>query len=315
VVRSVLALAGCSWYRCARMERRDFLWAGLATLVAGGCASENRPVVEPAAPRARDRALTEAEMREFLDRLDRGMDSIQRGNPLGDVLKEAGVSHPKNETQHAEELYRSSLRSLLIVGSLHDLPAPSRSHPEVQKRLVSALPEMDAAVLGMADHLETLSRDDRDGIRSRLREQPELPAKINDALDRHAALLGISTSRTGHLRALTSQVGWRLRAQPFANVTEPFVDHVRAVARIQNQEHLRVLEQTRVEVQAPSSRAGTVATVGGIILGVGAVTFAGGALIVSGGSVVGLFVMTAGAIGIVAGLITLLVALIMKAAE
>lgn len=253
-------------------------------------------------------------MRDFLANLDHGMESIDKGNPLGSVLKEAGVKLSPDKTTQAEELYRKSLRSLLVLGSFHDLPEASRNHPEVQKRILNALPEMDQAVMGMADHLEKLSRDDQDAIRKKLQEQPMLPTVMVDALDRDAAMLGITTQRRSHLRKLTAQIGWRLRAQPISMLSEEYLSKVRAVAEGQNRAHLQVLEGARLNVEIKESAANRVMGAGAIVLGLGiAGTLLGASIVEHDFS--GAFLITVGVLGILGGLITLLVGLIMKAAE
>lgn len=294
------------------MDRRDFLKAGIAGLVVGGCAAQNSAAPPVAAPRPQP--LTEPEMRDFLANLDHGMESIDNGNPLGSVLKEAGVKLSPDKTSQAEELYRKSLRSLLVLGSFHDLPEASRNHPEVQKRIFNALPEMDQAVMGMADHLEKLSRDDQDAIRKKLQEQPMLPTVMVDALDRDAAMLGITTQRRSHLRKLTAQIGWRLRAQPISMLSDEYLSKVRAVAEGQNRAHLQVLERASLNVEIKESAANRVMGAGGIVLGLGIAGTLLGASIVDH-DISGAFLITVGVLGILGGLITLLVGLIMKAAE
>ncbi|MBK7823686.1 hypothetical protein [Nannocystis sp.] len=93
--------------------------------------------------------------------LDRGMMDDLRCRPidLGRVASKAANTPgglPRDPLD--EQLCRSSLRALLLTGSVKDLPEADRSRPEVQTRLDAHAAEVDFAVHGMSHRLAHMPR-------------------------------------------------------------------------------------------------------------------------------------------------------------
>jgi hypothetical protein len=190
-----------------------------------------------------------------------------------------------------------------------------------------SMEDMNDAVLGVADHLEKLPEARRRAIGDKLREEPDLAVSMFEAIDGHAAKMGIVPYRRMQLRSIAMQAGWRLRAQPVSLLIDEHVQKVRTIAARENQRLLQEIESAPEPTGSPAGKvpgqrtSATVATVGAILLGCSvAVGLVGGALVAAGSSSggvmtgVGLVMITVGVLGAVGGLITLLVGAIMAAA-
>jgi hypothetical protein len=224
------------------MKRRDFV---KAASVAAGAA-----VIGGHAAPVEASSLTPEQMDEFLRRLDAQLDGISRHKTLGDVLP-PGFQPRRAEDAKAyargDKLFRSTLRSLLMVGVMHDLPEKSRLHPGMQERLRKAMPEIDGAAGDMLDLLGNMTPADRIDIAEVLERDPELPMRVIEAIDREGATIGISRKRREHLRALGARVAWRVRHQSFGAVIDEYVDKAKRVM-VQHKRRASRLDPGQFEV-------------------------------------------------------------------
>jgi hypothetical protein len=298
------------------MDRRDFLRLGLGGAALAGCgvAGPSRgPAEVPLVP------WPPPDMDAFLGRLDSNMATIRDGNPMRDAFDRTLLGEPvlaAPQLRSAEDLTRKSLRSLLLAGSVGDLPAEARTHPGIVDRLTRGLDEMDEATLGVTAHLEQLDPARRKAIQGRLRADPGLGMSIVEAFDTEASAIGVSLQRRTHLRSIATQVTWRLNAQPLST----FVDESSAKVRnIAERQYDRVLSDIRDiepgKVSTVGKPGSATMRVGAILLGVGAGVGLLGLAIASGGSIGGVFVVTAGALLLLGGLIVLIVGAAMNASE
>jgi hypothetical protein len=298
------------------MVRRDFLKAGLAAL--GACAPAVRPA--PAPPAALD-------ANAIVARIDADVAAIAEGAPLRAVLAEIapGAKIDLAAYGEAEELYRQSLRAIARAGGWAQLSEEERAHPEVERRARASARELERELAGITRHLETLPRSEREAIDKRLEDDPELPARMNDALDRHAKVAGVTLERRAALRSINAHVATRLRAQPMSGFIDEHATKLRNIALRQRE---AIVDHYATEpppegkpIEAPGS---TVMKVGGILLGVGAGMLTLGGLVCADSSsgssrdscLIGAFLLILpGVVVAAAGLITLLVGLIIRSAS
>ncbi len=212
------------------MERREFLragavaGAGAVSLGGAGCAGLGEGLAPPLAP------MSGAEMDGFLARLDRSMTSISTGDPFSDLLPGSAVpAADAADYAKGQEVLRKTLRSLMLVGSFHDLPDEGRAHPGMQDRMWRSMGEMDDAMLGVTGALAGLTPTERADIGRALRDDPGLGMRIVEALDREAGALGVPMSRRLHLRAIAVEVSGRLR-QSAPLLIDEYAGKVRKVA-------------------------------------------------------------------------------------
>ncbi len=197
------------------MDRRDFLQAGalgaaVAGAGAGGCVSlgEGFPIVPTS-------MLTQGEMVKLLAKLDETLDAVASKEPLAMMAlsKKLGIDArrlPAKEVEEARALVKKSIRSLMVVGALHDLPEEGRVHPGVQARLWGHMNEMNEAVSGMRSYMASLPSERRAAIGDVMKRE-NTGMLVLEALDEDAARFGVVPSRRSHMRSIGTHVSFRMR--------------------------------------------------------------------------------------------------------
>ena len=186
------------------MKRRDFLIGGAGALAAGitGCAGINQ-VIAPNWPN-----VTPLEMDRFLTGLDGSMNHITENPESGRFLSEL---QQKPMREKDAQLFRQSMRSLLLVGNFGDLSVAGQVHPGVQKRLHYSAPEMDVAVSGTTDHMKSLSPTARVDIQAALRKDATLGDRVLETIDLEAVAVGASNRRRMQLHVMGKHIIERLK--------------------------------------------------------------------------------------------------------
>ena len=329
------------------MERRDFLSNGLMAS-AGAMAI---PLIGCAPSLQQHGALTtisEVEADAILARLDRALPAARDARPVRDALRAA---HPDalerlgERVDDADALAASALTGLVIGDAGGMIPAGKAPDDRVRARFEELAPALDAQVVGCTALLARMPARERLRLDDALRERPEAPMQVGEALDGHAAASGVSAAGRGKLRRIVSQMGARARVQPFSVQLDECVDKVHRVAAYHGHDVMLAREvaahaavgslyaRQQASAPAPWSPAtaarvtpmpsavrpreprGTGAMIaGGVMLGVGGVTWALGWGLADSVSSGLLIVGTLGAILAVAGLITLIVGLVLYAA-
>ena len=138
------------------MDRRDLLKLGAVASLPGmaGCATL---LSNPSAVGAGD-------MAGFLSSLDTALDSIGKGQFFDKFLPASRSAEVAARAKHGEALTKKTLRSLLLVGTLQELPPEHLGHEGVQQRLRDSMGEFDDAMFGMTAMLEGLSPSDRANV-------------------------------------------------------------------------------------------------------------------------------------------------------
>lgn len=210
------------------MDRRTFLQAGVAAGVAGSsCAG-----VSAATGASTLGGISEADLLAALQRMDKGLRSLDAVKVVTDFLPEVPVPNdPRKQelSRKGEELGRKSMQMLLLTGAVGDLPTAAQLDPRVQDRIVGALPQMDEAMLGMTDFLADLSSEERREIKQALIDRPELLDDIGSLMDRQAAEADVPMKRRLHLRQLVKEIGWRMQQQSPGTVIDHYVEKVRKI--------------------------------------------------------------------------------------
>lgn len=213
------------------MERRDFL---ALSAVAGSAAVLWPPRLE-ADPGQLPPDVSAAEMDRLLAHLDLTTARSRQARFLEPFLPPRQAPVPDEEAarvRRREELLGQTLRSLLMVGTFHDLPERGRVHPGMQARMWAAADEIDDTVRRMTDLLGGMSPAERLDLSRMFREEPDLPMRLMEILDAQAAHAGISARRRVQLRRMTAHLSWRLRHQGATAVIDEYVGEVRqALAR------------------------------------------------------------------------------------
>lgn len=195
------------------MDRRDFLQAsaaGAAVVGAGGCASFGEGI--PMIPTS---MLTQGEMLKLLAKLDETLDAVASKEPLAmtALSNKLGIDArrlPAKEVEEARALVKKSIRSLMVVGALHDMPEEARVHPGMQSRLWGHMSEMNEAVSGMRSYMASLPAERRAAIGDVMKRE-NTGMLVLEALDEDAARFGVVPSRRSHMRSIGTHVSFRMR--------------------------------------------------------------------------------------------------------
>jgi hypothetical protein len=193
------------------MDRRDLLKLGALAGVGGsGCASL---LTNPASVGA-------GEMDGFLGALDSAMESVLGVKGFDRFLPATPNAAQAAKVKAAEGLTKKTMRSLLLVGTLQELPPEQIVHDGVQQRLRNSMGEFDDAMFGMTSMLEGLSPSDRANVSKALRDDPNLGMRIMGAIDEDASAFGVSFKQRTKLRAISAQACARLRQSPDLAISE-----------------------------------------------------------------------------------------------
>lgn len=193
------------------MDRRDVLKLGAVASVSGSsCAGL---LSNPGAVGASD-------LGGFLSSLDGALASIGGGQFFDTFLPATRSPELSTRAQHGEVLAKKTLRSLLLVGTLSELPPEHLAHDGVQQRLRDSMGEFDDAMFGMTSMLEQLSPTERADLSAALEEDPQLGMRVMSGVDEQAAAFGVSLKQRTKLRALSTHACARLRQSPELLITE-----------------------------------------------------------------------------------------------
>ena len=193
------------------MKRRGFIKTGMVTMAAGS--SSNAALGEIVIPLSEN--ISHLEMENFISDLDLRMDRISFSG--GNYLKNLFNQTP---TKTEEDFFRSSLRTLLLIGNFGDLPIKGQVHPMMQKRLHYSAPEISYSITSSIDMLKNMPDETMEDVRSALSENPDLGDSIMEALDLEAQAIGVSAARRRQMRIMGKRINRRLKHSPDMLISE-----------------------------------------------------------------------------------------------
>lgn len=288
-----------------------------------------------------DPAIVELEWR----RIEASREALIRGPKLrlDDVLDDA---RSRGRTSRGDALAKKAANTLFLTGAFRDLPETSRVHPSVQHTMVSSMPDIDDAVLGMKSRLDALTPTERADLSKELRKDPELAERVVALLDVEAERVGASDVRRIHLRRVGLAVCERLHQSSdhligeYSTKLDKIVERHGSDVEIERrlatamgetafqamrERTLLASESYRsVEVAGAQRISGSgngraktddewsstkvnVLVAGAVFMGLATIMGVAGAIVVAGGSFAGAFVLTAGGVFLLTGLILLII--------
>ncbi len=193
------------------MKRRAFIRTGLVVSAVAGAAGSSAfgEIIIPT-----EENVTHPEMERFLEDMDVRMERISSSG--GEHIQKL-ISHTPDESE--QRYFRSSLRSLLLVGSFGELPIKGQTHPWMQKRLMHSASEVDFSVSSSYDMLRNMSDESMEAIRIAFANDPRLGNRIMDTLDLEAKSIGVSSARRRQMKGMSRRIIRRLKHSP-----EMFID-------------------------------------------------------------------------------------------
>lgn len=208
------------------MNRRDVIKAGAiatagALAPAAGCVTIQRTLG----------SLSGADgAAEFNKILDEQLAALAKPG----LLQKLVVKHRKRplsakaDAAIAEQdaMFRKMLSTLLVSQGFRDLPPETQVEPAVQDRMWTHIDQIGSSVFEISNMLSSLDPTTRATVRTKLKEDPELPMSIGEALHDSATKAGMSTRRKGQLRAMMSQSQFRLQHADPSTVIDEYVTKV-----------------------------------------------------------------------------------------
>ncbi len=188
------------------MKRREFIKSGLVLTMAAGATGHSAfgEIIAPS-----EENLNQAEMERFINDLDISMERISHSG--GDHFKNL-ISQTPSESE--EKIFRSSLRSLMLVGSFGDLPIKGQVHPQMQKRMMYSASEVNFSVNNSLGLLKNMSDESKEEIRYALTEDRRLGRQILDTLDLEAISIGVPSARRRQMKVMGRRIIRRMRHSP-----------------------------------------------------------------------------------------------------
>lgn len=184
------------------MERRTFVKSGVGSLAI----SAVNPLEIPNIIAPHWKNVSHAEMKHFFGQLDNAMLRAENHLTSGIYVKELFKETVK---PFDEDLFRGSLRSLLLTGNFGDLSIEGQMHPGMQRRLSYSATEVDATMEGVVEKLRSFSTEDCLHLKNELNQDPDLGDLLLDVLDKEA--MAVSTHR--RIRKRLKNLGQRVIKQ------------------------------------------------------------------------------------------------------
>jgi len=266
---------------------------------------------------------------------------IECATPVANFVRASRPGPHRQDVQDKvdahDHLYRRVLRMAYVTQSFRDLPPETQVDGAVQACIAGHLDEVDDAMLALTDFLASQTADERRYLRDVVREHPDLAMHIGGELERDAGAAGIPETRRRQLRAMMTQLTFRLKTEEPGDIIDEYTAKVR---RLSGDDGARAAMFARVlgasararysylassdagegEGQPPSTtelvargpaqparRGKRAMRAGGVMMGLGVATVGAAAVIVSAGAELGLYVGTAGVVLSALGLFVLLV--------
>ncbi|MCB9638007.1 MAG: hypothetical protein H6727_03770 [Myxococcales bacterium] len=151
---------------------------------------------------------------------------------------------PRSESGRKREAFvRQSLSSLLLAGSLHDLPEAGRRHPAILERVTQAGPVLGDSLFKAATLTESVSLEQRKEIQRFLQRDEKQLVKMRASMLEQGLQAGVPKSRLVHMKQLWEHVQWRLQKQ---NPSLLFDSHVSKLDRIAAKEGISLEERRKM---------------------------------------------------------------------
>jgi hypothetical protein len=221
------------------MKRREFLKTGLLFGAVAGT-TVNSALGEIIIPTEEN--LLHSDMEKFIREMDIRMERISHSG--GAHLNRLISASPEEKEQ---QYFRSSMRSLLLVGSFGALPIRGQVHPWMQKRMMYSDSEVDYSVNTSYSILRDMSEQSFEDIRKALADEPDLGSRILDTLDREAQDIGVASARRRQMKIMGRRVIRRMQHSPGMLVQEYVKKYEKLLQSSHSEETLDKLFKMQME--------------------------------------------------------------------
>lgn len=153
--------------------------------------------------------VTQTEMELFIKEMDDSMNLILHsgGSYIRSLL-------PHNPNEDEQNFFKSSLRSLLLIGNFGELSIKGQVHPWMQKRMLYSAPEVNHSVITSFNILRNMTDENKEDIKLALTDNPELCDSILESLDLEAQSIGVPAARRRQMKVMGKRIVRRMRHSP-----------------------------------------------------------------------------------------------------
>ncbi len=138
---------------------------------------------------------------------------------------------PKGEhAQKRDAFVRQAFSSLLLVGSLHDLPEAVQRHPAIQERVLRAAPVLDNSLFKAATFVESFPMDQRKELQRFLQKDERQVKAMRASMLDYGTQAGVPKTRLIHADRLMDHIQWRMQKQNPSLLLDTHVAKVDRVA-------------------------------------------------------------------------------------
>ena len=214
------------------MDRRKFVKKGTGGLAIG--ASNPIELGKLIIPNWENVSLEE--MNSFISQEDKSLNLIAT-SPGGGQYLHSLVGEPVKE--EFGELFRGSMKSLLIAGNFGSLSTNAQVHPEIQKRLWDNSADVEKDIDGLMQELKSLNEDDQIDIKKALNEDSELGDRVLEALVSEAKAVGASKRRIRRLKRIGKRQLKKIKHSPGSMIEKCTKKYDKVMSRFDSPEEMK----------------------------------------------------------------------------
>jgi hypothetical protein len=176
------------------------------------------------------------EMNSFISQEDKVLDLIAN-SPGGGQYLQSLIGQPIKED--FGELFKGSMKSLLISGNFGSLSTDAQVHPVIQKRIWDHAVDVEKDIDGLMHELQSLTDEDQVDIKKALNEDPELGEMVLETLVSEAKAVGASKRRIRRLKRIGKRQLKKIKHSPGSMIEECTKKYEKLMSRFDSPEEMK----------------------------------------------------------------------------
>ena len=176
------------------------------------------------------------EMNSFISQEDKALNLISN-SPVGGKFLQSLFGEPVKE--EFGELFRGSMKSLLIAGNFGSLSTTAQVHPDIQKRLCDNSANVEKDIDGLMQELKSLNEGDQLDIKKALNEDSELGDRVLEVLVSEAKAIGASKRRIRRLKRIGKRQLKKIKQSPGSMIEKCTKKYDKVMSRFDSPEEMK----------------------------------------------------------------------------
>ncbi len=203
------------------MDRRRFLESLSATLATAGAIS----ISASSNTSGKYKKTTKpVDIREVCNQLDRINHTIDQ-----DDLFSVPSAYMVNQGADCN-LFRESIKSMLLIGTIGDLSLKDQAHPKIQALLHENAGLFDRSILGMTTFLENTTKKQRKAVHETLKKDPDMLKAFQVTVDKEGRKTRVPDQRLTHMHTMFNRTSRALRRRNYSTTIDEIIEKVDRVA-------------------------------------------------------------------------------------